>query len=223
MVERAEIFEKTNRGSSIRFQFNPETISFTKAANWQETETQSSETAPVRQFGGAGAIELSLKLFLDDTVEGGSSVTERVNRMARWTNPKEENRESKPEPAILVFNWGKFSIGTTKQFECHLKSVSVEYTMFSYEGVPLRAQCTVQLIGTGAVSWGQNPTSGGRYPARSATLQAGETLPLLAHRHYGRAQDWKEIAAFNGIDNPFNVSPSRNLVLPDLASEPPNA
>lgn len=216
MVERAEIFEKEKPSNSVRFQFNPETISFTKAATWQETETQSAETAPVRQFGGAGAIELSLKMLLDDTIEGGSNVPDRVNQLARWTNPKEENRDSKPEPAALVFNWGKFAIGTSKQFECHLKSVSVEYTMFSAEGEPLRAQCTVQLIGTGAVSWGQNPTSGGQYPMKSSRLAPGESFQLLVHRHYGRPGRWKEVAAYNGIDNPFKVPTDRELILPDL-------
>lgn len=219
MVERAEIFEKERRGNSVQFQFNPETISFTKSANWQETETQSAESAPVRQFGGAGAIELSLKMLLDDTMEGGSSVPDRVNQMARWTNPKEETRETKPEPAVLVFNWGRFSIGVSRQFECHLKSVAVEYTMFSADGVPLRANCTVQLIGTGSVRWGQNPTSGAPEPMRSTRVQMGDSLPLLAHRHYGSTAHWRRIAAANGIDNPFRLWPGTELILPSAEGD----
>lgn len=214
-MERAEIFEST-RNRSVQFQFNPETVSFTKSATWQETETQSSESAPVRQFGGAGAIELSLKMLLDDTVEGGSNVPDRVSQLARWTNPKEENRETKPEPAVLVFNWGRFSIGVSRQFECHLKSVAVEYTMFSTDGVPLRANCTVQLIGTGSVSWGQNPTSGGPEPARSAEVGMVDSLPLISHRHYGTPSHWRKVAEFNAIDNPFRIAAGTDLILPNV-------
>lgn len=217
MVERAEIYEKDRQSSAVKFQFNPESISFTKSATWQEQETQSAESAPVRQFGGAGAIELSLKLLLDDTIEGGSSVADRVNRLASWTNPKEESRESKPEPATLVFNWGRFSIGVNRQFECHLKSVGVDYTMFSPEGIPLRANCEVKLIGTGSISWGQNPTSGGREAARSTLVAPDDSLAALSQRHYGTPNRWRDVAEFNDIDNPFTLVIGSELVIPRKA------
>jgi hypothetical protein len=88
--------------------------------------------------------------------------------------------------------------------------------MFSSEGQPVRANCTVKLIGTGAVSWGQNPTSGGDYPARAAVIGDHQTLPVLVHEYYGRASRWKEVAAYNDIDNPFAIGRDRTLVLPDL-------
>jgi hypothetical protein len=53
------------------------------------------------------------------------------------TSPDETLRR----PHMCVVTWGT----TVPTFKCVIESLSVKYTMFSDQGVPLRATCTVKL------------------------------------------------------------------------------
>jgi phage tail-like protein len=70
----------------------------------------------------------------------------------------------------------------------------------------------------------RNPTSGGPAGRASHVLGAAETLHAVARRMYGSAQRWRDIAAANGIDDPFRVRPGTTLYLPSQAEvEAPDA
>lgn len=210
MLQKAKI---VGGGNEVAFQFNPETLSFSTKANFEESKTQSSETAPVRQFIGTDPISLELKMILDDTVGDGPSVSDRVNQMLSWTNPGDDT--DKPKPQELTFEWGQLKIGTEGRFPCHCESVKVEYTMFTDAGVPVRANVSVTLKGLPTKKYGQNPTSGGLHARKSRLLQRGDDLAVIAHKEYGTGSVWRELAALNGIDNPFRLPIGRELVLPD--------
>ena len=199
-------------GDDVQFQFNPETISFTKSAEWSEDASQSNSDAPVRQFIGTKPLELSLQMILDDATSTGPGVAERVNRLLSWTNPAEGS--DPPQPRGLKFEWGDLQIGLNRFFQCHCQSVAVEYTLFTTDGAPTRAKATVKLVGLPTRKLGQNPTSGGVAPLRSETLLPGDDLAVLAHRHYGATGRWRELAEINHIDNPFRLPVGRELVLP---------
>lgn len=217
MLQKAVIFEIKSPSRKVDFQFNPESIRFTKSASWVEHPTQSGENGPVRQFEGARPIDLSMSVLLDDTDEGGSSVSKRVNQLASWTNPDPNAKRHQPEPAELGFEWGEFRLGDSTRFVCHLQSVAVEYSLFSSSGAPLRATAAVQLVGTRNIKRGQNPTSGGQDALRSAILVRGDDLAVVAHREYGSTRRWREIAERNRIDNPFRLPTGREIVLPEPA------
>lgn len=201
-----------NHGNSVEFQFNPETISFTKAADWRGTPSRSSSEAPVRQFVSTKPLELSLKMVLDDATSTGASVAERVNQLLAWTNPATDTNP--PEPHALEFRWGDLQFGSTRIFGCSCDSVAVEYTLFTSEGRPSRANATVKLVGLAPEAPGQNPTSGALRPMRSQALLPGDDLAVLAHRNYGDTRHWRTVAELNGIDNPFRLPVGRELVLP---------
>ena len=199
-------------GTIVDFQFNPETISFTKSADWSEDTSQSNTDAPIRQFVGTKPLELSLKLVLDDATGNGPSVSERVNRLLSWTNPGDDS--DRPQPRELKFEWGDLQIGLNRFFQCHCQSVAVEYTLFTTQGRPTRANATVKLVGLPTRKFGQNPTSGALRPLRSQALMPGDDLAVLAHRHYGTTRHWRALAELNGIDNPFRLPTGRELVMP---------
>lgn len=210
MLEKAKI---TGSGGEVAFQFNPETLSFTKKVTFEDSKTQSSENAPIRQFIGTDPVVLNLKMILDDTVGDGPDVAERVNRLLAWTNPADDS--DPPHPHQLAFEWGQLKIGSEGRFPCHLESVQVEYTLFTDAGVPVRANATVTLKGMPTRKYGQNPTSGGLHARRSRRVQRGDDLAVIAHQEYGTGAVWRELAALNGIDNPFRLPVGRELVLPD--------
>lgn len=218
MLQRAQITD--GRGGSVEFQFNPETLSFTKRVKFKEEPTRASKDAPIRQYIGTEPTVLSLKMVLDDTVgQGwttfgmGASVPDRINQLLAWTNPADE--KDPPEPRKLTFHWGQLKIGTEGRFACHCESVQVEYTLFTDGGVPIRASATVTLKGLPTRQYGQNPTSGGVHPRRSRRIERGDDLAVIAHQEYGRQSAWRVLAELNGIDNPFRLPVGQEIVLPD--------
>jgi len=62
---------------------------------------------------------------------------------------------------------------------------------------------------------GTNPTSGGLHARRSRRLERGDDLAVMATREYGSSAVWRQLAQFNGIDNPFRLPVGREIVLPD--------
>jgi nucleoid-associated protein YgaU len=210
MLQKARIVEEPT-GPEVAFQFNPETISFTKAARWTENPTQAGTDAPVRQYTGTDPLELTLKMILDEATSTGPTVADRVNRLLKWTNPTGGEGSG---PHTLRFEWGQLKIGVAERFRCSCDSVAVEYTLFTPAGVPLRATATVKLKGLPTTREGQNPTSGGVDAVRSRTVGRGDDLAVLVHREYGSTRHWRRIAELNGIDNPFRLPAGRELLFP---------
>lgn len=214
LLAKAQLEADDPKGKVV-FQFNPESISLSKSANFKERPTQTANDAPEQQFEGTEGTSLSFDVLLDATGPGGQDVSTAVNLMASWTNPTEKSRSSqKPEPPGLVFSWGQFKVLQAGDFKCHLSSISANYTMFSPSGVPLRAKVKLQLKAKGSTPQRQNPTSGGIRPHRRHVLQRGDSLGVIAAREYGDAGYWRQIAEANGIDDPFRLPAGRQLILP---------
>jgi nucleoid-associated protein YgaU len=202
-------------GKSIIFQFNPDSISFSKSAEWRTITTQAAAKGPVRQYAGAAPISLTLPLLFDDAEEAGTRVSDAVNLLSSWMNPSEKSLDKgTPAPAELIFSWGQFKIGDSGKFQCHLEKADVNYTMFRPNGVPVRAKVTVTLKSAKKDPARQNPTSGGIRPQRRHVLQRGDRLGVIAAREYGDAGYWRQIADFNGISDPFTLPIGRQILLP---------
>lgn len=106
---------------------------------------------------------------------------------------------------------------TRNSFKGVAESVRQEFTLFSSEGVPLRATVTLvlrefrtldeQLHELGLNS--QDRTHAHR-------LRAGETLWGLAHRYYLDAGRWRKLADENGIHDPRRLTPGESLTVPAI-------
>src|SRR5207237_5243384 len=102
-------------------------------------------------------------------------------------------------------------------FTCIVESVKQKFTLFSPEGVPLRATLTVALreYKTLDEQLGlQNPNSPDRTQGR--ILQRGETLSSVAARHYQKPGEWRRIADANQISDPRRTVPGTFLTLPPI-------
>lgn len=140
-------------------QYNPKELQVDKTVPWQKKSqaNKTQETGIQLEFTGAEGRELTLELLFDG-FETGTSVAgkvETLNTMASVLDPGSAD-ETRRRPHMCVVTWGT----TLPTFKCVIESLSVKYTMFSDQGVPLRATCTVKLKEADTVT-GQAENAGG--------------------------------------------------------------
>jgi phage protein U len=135
-------------------QYNPKELQIDKNIPWQKnSQPNKSPDAGIQlEFTGAEGRSMTLELLFDsyETAGGkieltGKTVLESVNELNRLASPREpgSNDENMRRPHHCVVVWGKTI--AKKSFHCVIEQLSVKYTMFSSEGEPLRATCTVKL------------------------------------------------------------------------------
>ncbi|PPK68460.1 LysM peptidoglycan-binding domain-containing protein [Actinokineospora auranticolor] len=199
----------------VRFQFNPNRLSLTKSTEWRRKPSRMAAESATPEFVGSGPRSLSLEVFLDATDTHDGSVERKVEQLMVACVPTEKSlRAKKPASPWVRFEWGS---GRTTSFDGVLSSFSVEYTLFDTDGSPLRATCAVGIEEATADALGQNPTSGTPEASRTHVVVAGDTLAQLAWQEYGDPAAWRTIAEANDIDDPLELLPGSELLVPTTA------
>lgn len=203
--------------SEMNFRFNPTQLTVNKQAVYGGTNNRESEEGGQEQFARTGTRSLSFSALLDEwEAPAGSDVGEMVKKLQNWCNVDPDSPENRREPPLVMFVWGKFS------FTGKLESVNATFELFRKDGTPARAEVQVSLKERPEQATATNPTSGGPPGRRSRTLVEGDSLAGLAYRELGDSKLWRVIAAMNGIDDPWAVTPGTSVLLPssdDAATE----
>jgi hypothetical protein len=102
-------------------------------------------------------------------------------------------------------------------FRCVLESVRQKFTLFSPEGVPLRATLTVTLREYKTLS-DQLERLHLSSPDRTHghVTASGDSLASIAQRHYESPGSWRPIADHNGIEDPRRLGVGLFLEVPRL-------
>lgn len=102
-------------------------------------------------------------------------------------------------------------------FTCVMESVKQKFTLFSPEGVPLRATLSVSLREYRPLEL-QLKQLDLSSPDRTHVhvLARGENLAFVSYQYYERVSDWREVARANGIEDPRRLRPGSFLRVPRL-------
>ena len=195
---------------SIPFQFNPKEVSIQKSAKWERKTAKGAKTAGPPEFTGSEPCKLTLEMFFDATGKQDGSVVAVVEQLFSCTVPTEESAgQKKPSPPLVVLHWGAIT-----SFPAFVTSVSAKYTLFTADGLPIRALCSVAIEEMPSPPAKQNPTSGSDAVRRSHTVVEGDSLASVAFAEYGDPAAWRDVARFNRIDDPLRCLPGTRLLLP---------
>jgi nucleoid-associated protein YgaU len=196
---------------SVPFQFNPKEVTITKSASWKRDTGKRSGTAGRPEFTGPEPSKMTLEMFFDATPTRDGSVVEAVETLLSCCVATEKSDgQNKPVPPLVVLHWGSIS-----SFPAFVTSVSAKFTLFSSDGTPIRAVCSVSLEEMpGEKFRKQNPTSGSHQVRRVHRTIAGDSLASVAYAEYGDPAAWRTLAAFNEIDDPLRVRTGTVLLLP---------
>jgi nucleoid-associated protein YgaU len=229
-LARATIVVMWQDGSQtpIPVQHNPTEFTLDKGVQVAEVPVPGLD-APLTQFVRGKCETMTLDLFFDTTDSGmgqnATSVTAQTDLVYSLTKIEPNGHT----PPICAFMWNaKFpgsntavEVGSQRReaFQCIVESVKQKFTLFSPEGVPLRAVLTVTLKEYKTLHeqhWQLNLNSPDRTQAH--VVARGETLSSIAGAHYRRPGEWRRIAAANRITDPRRLATGIVLDVPPVRS-----
>ena len=200
----------------LECQFNPSSLKISKSNSW-EYEKSPSYNAPSARFAGGDPATYSLSLFFDTYSQADPAkkdvrfftnqllqLTLRGGGRAMYLVPS--------DPPTVTFTWGKIAL-----FSAVVENVEVTFTMFSSEGMPIRATADVtfrqkEKLGDDLIP-AQNPTSR-TDPRRTRIVHSSQRLDQIAYEEYEDPRQWRAIAEANNIDNPFQLFDGQILSIP---------
>lgn len=234
-------------GERVSCLLNPESVLLSRQAGIRPRETAGGLVAgagllddPLLCTGG-GRTELTLNLLFDVTLDGSSIHTSDVRDLTGPLWRLSENTAGGPgpaRPAQVRFFWGK-----SWNIPGIIAAVAERLEYFTGDGAPRRSWLRLRLLRSVPAAGAPPPPSGhlsgavaaaGDWPQQGARAIApdgievhavtgvaggvqAERLDTLAYRYYGDASLWRRIAAFNGLDSPFQLVPGLQLEIPWLA------
>ena len=197
----------------IEVLFNPTEYSMSKSNTWQQVKVVGSNV-PRLEFTSGGAITLSLKDLTFDTYEDGTDVRRYTDKFLALTkiSPKTVDRVTGiGRPPRVLFSWGR-----DVKFESVVTSLSIDFTLFNADGMPVRAKMSISLQESkdAGEKPAQNPTSKGTMGQKVYIVKPGDTLDRIAYEELGDSGLWREIADNNRLDNPMALKPGLPLAIP---------
>ncbi|WP_157217409.1 CIS tube protein [Flavisphingomonas formosensis] len=217
-------------GAAIDVLFNPTEYTLSKTNQFAEIPIPGLGS-PLIQFIRGQSETLTLDLFFDSSDDGGTgadakSVTDKTDTFYRLLKIEAQSHA----PPIVLFSWGEDSFPGARTYDTLagqnrfgfkgiVESIRQRYTMFSSLGVPLRATLSLVIkeYKTLAEQIAElNKQSPDRTKAH--VVAAGETITRIAELENDGSRDagadWRRIAEWNGIDDPFAIVPGQVLQLP---------
>lgn len=197
---------KELEGRPITVEFNPTEYSLDKSIDYGNQQIPGF-SSPVTQFVSGDAETLSMELFFD-TYEDGEDVrkeyTNKIDALLKVDGTIHG-------PPICRFVWGSFD------FKCVLQSANKQFTMFRSNGIPVRARVNVTFKGyTTPEEQRKEEKRESADKTKVRRIKEGESLWSIAAQEYQNPQQWRPIAAANGIENPRRLRPGDELLVPTL-------
>ena len=211
----------------IEVQFNPTELAFSKAIQLAEIGIPGLD-APIQQFVRGQAEKLTLELFFDTTDTGMDAGARSVTKLTDQIYSLVKIHGESHATPVCEFSWNPtrfpgadLADGQAGQkrnsFRCIVESVSQKFTLFSPQGIPLRATVSVALREYRPLDKQlqelnlQSPDH-----TRVHSVQRGDTLTGIAGRLYESPAEWRRLATHNLITDPRRLSPSRLLEIPPV-------
>jgi nucleoid-associated protein YgaU len=198
----------------LECQFNPAELKISKETAWEGNESPNFNS-PWLQFAGGKPATYDLSLFFDTYAHPDvKDVREFTNELLKLTlRGAGYSMFLLPfaSPPMVTFIWGKITL-----FMAVVEKVEITFTMFSPDGLPIRAKADVsfkQQDFWDDIVPAQNPTS--RTDSRKTRrVHSGQRLDQIAHEEYGDPRYWRLLAEANGMDDPFQLVDGQLLVIP---------
>ena len=211
--EKAYILNEETK-DKVECLFNPTEYTVSKSNSWNPTNKPGTDV-PQLMYGGGNPAELQMELFFD-TYEKGEDVTKYTKKlmaMARIEPKTVDQQSNLGRPPVVLFSWGEFF-----SFRAVITSLSIRYTLFLSNGIPVRAVASVSFQECAQADLPQqeaaspSPTRGTR-GHKVRVVRPGDTIDRIAFEEYGDSKAWRHLAQANNLDNPLDLRPGQALMV----------
>lgn len=213
---------------SFELPINPEQFSQAFKVEYDLKQAQGSKGSDPK-FKFTRPEELKLDFTFD-----GTGVIPMSNQTARADQPRQFYKDvvgqvqafldvvytmdSKThKPNFLRLLWGNFSFGSKDGFDCILKDLQINYTLFAPDGKPLRAKISATFVNY--IEQVRRVREEGKESPDVTHLRkvkAGDTLPLMTHEIYGDPSYYLQVAKVNGLVNFRRLATNTDLRFPPI-------
>jgi hypothetical protein len=157
-----------------------------------------------------------MQLFFD-TYTTGKDVRETTNRIWKLMSISEKLTDmtnTKGRPPMVEFQWGK-----TWSFKAVITNISQKFTLFRYDGTPVRATVDVTFLQAKEEGHypGQNPTTKGSPGYKRRVVKEGDSIDWIAYEEYGDSAMWRFIADTNNLGDPHRLRPGQVLAIAPMS------
>jgi nucleoid-associated protein YgaU len=208
-------------------QYNPTEVTFAKGAQLAEVGIPGIDT-PIQQFVRGQAEKLTFDLFFDTTENGMDAQAQSVTTLTDQFYSLVKINSETHAPPICRFAWndpsfpganlpGNYAQQDRLSFRCIVENISQKFTLFSPQGVPLRATLTVTLREYKPLEQ-QLKELNLQSPDHTKTYvtQRSDTLSGIAGKLYNSPAEWRMLATSNGITDPRRLDPGSVLEAPPV-------
>lgn len=197
---------------SLTVLMDPQTLKFDKEIVYA-ADRQLGATGWSVRFVNYKAETLSFKFTIDCTgiVEGTGEDDRVYDKIKEIESLLYVYNTDGHQPSYVIVQYVELL------FRGQVKKMDVDYTLFGYDGVPLRATVGLTFIGSRS-SEEERRTFSKQSPdmSRVVTVREGETLPYLCHKIYGDSLLVREVARFNGLNCFRDIPAGTQLLFPPL-------
>ncbi|MEM0517018.1 CIS tube protein [Aequorivita flava] len=193
---------------------NPEKYTFKYKVEYTEAQGQGTSATQPKYLRSVPE-DLDLQFLFDRTgvLNGqsnklGDGIIEDIEKFKRIVF---DYNGDEHKPNYLMIGWG------TLLFKGVLAEMSIEYKLFSPEGVPLRAVVTASFKGLVEDSLRvarENNNSPDLTHIRM--VKQGDSLPLMTFRIYGDSKYYLQVAAANNLINFRRLQPGQEIIFPPI-------
>ncbi len=199
--------------------FNPTEFTIQRTVNYAQHKIPGIDR-PVLQFVSGEAEVMSFSLLFDtyNAAESSNQLKLVASALApdllkmdvrTFTEPLMKLTTVNSDthaPSLVEFVWGSIS------FKGYINSISQRFTMFAFDGNPVRAVVDISLISDKKDNNVRN--SPDRTKAR--TISEGDRLYAFAYAEYGDCSEWRRIAEANDIDDPRRLVSGTDIIIPPI-------
>lgn len=204
----------TDESKQIEVQFNPATLKVTLSNTLKAESNGGGGSGAAAQYVEKSESSLSIELVFDTSVERDgvpaySDVRRQTQRVAEaFMKPQNPESERPGAPRRCRFQWGAF------KFTGMVSSYNETLDFFAPEGIPLRATLSLTFK-EDRYQFDLDDSVRAAERAQPTFAPAGPGITVAdAAKDAGRdPRNWRDVAGFNGIENP-RFTPSAGLSIP---------
>ncbi|MEO5641895.1 MAG: LysM peptidoglycan-binding domain-containing protein [Bacteroidia bacterium] len=191
---------------------NPDQITFNYKIKSTRQEAPGKK-ANTLKFIGVEPESISFDIMFDTTGVIPGSTGDVYAQITEFREVTYDYNGTIHRPNYLKLSWGSII------FKGVLTTLNVTYTLFSPQGIPLRAKASVSFEETmdpatiARESDNQSPDM-----THLRVVLEGDTLPLMCYRIYGDPTFYLEVAHFNGLDHFTDLVPGMRIEFPPVVT-----